>query len=53
MELKDYSSILAVCIGEQTAAEAAKYHMQIRVSEKASIDSLTDLLIEELASKEL
>ncbi len=53
MKLKDYSSLLAVCIGEQTAAEAAKYHMQIRVSEKASIDSLTDLLIEELASKEL
>ena len=52
MELKDYSHILAVCIGEQTAAEAAKYNMQIRIAEKASIDSLTDLIIEELGKKE-
>ena len=40
----DYKKIQAVCIGEQTAAEAEKYGMQIRISKKASIDSMVELI---------
>lgn len=52
MNLADYSKILAICIGEQTAAEAAKYGMQIRISKQATIDSLTELIQEELGAQE-
>lgn len=41
----DYKKIQAVCIGEQTAAEAEKYGMQIHVSQKASIDSMVELIL--------
>lgn len=51
LELKDYEKIHAVCIGEQTAAEARKYGMQISVSKKASIDSMVELILEEAAAK--
>lgn len=47
----DYSRIKAVCIGEQTACEAARYNMSIHVSEKASIDSLVKS-VAELLGKE-
>lgn len=41
----DYTGIRAVCIGRQTAREAAKYGMELQVSEQASIDSMIELLI--------
>ena len=41
----DYREIHAVCIGEHTAKEAQKYHMQVTVSEKASVDSMIDTLL--------
>ena len=43
----DFSTVQAVCIGEQTAAEAAKYGMQIIISKEASMDSMMELMIEE------
>lgn len=44
----DYTKILAVCIGEQTAKEAEKYGFRIRVSKKASIDSMVELILNEI-----
>ncbi|HWQ77474.1 MAG TPA: uroporphyrinogen-III C-methyltransferase [Anaerovoracaceae bacterium] len=41
----DYTKVKAVCIGEQTAAEARKYGMQVFISEKASIDSMVDRIL--------
>lgn len=41
----DYTKIKAVCIGEQTAAAASKYGMQVCVSQKATIDSMVECLI--------
>ncbi len=43
----DYSLVNAVCIGEQTKAEAKKYNMTTWVAPKATIDSLVET-IEEL-----
>lgn len=43
----DYSLVNAVCIGEQTKAEAQKYNMKTWMSPKATIDSLVET-IEEL-----
>lgn len=40
----DYTKIKAVCIGEQTAAAASKYGMQVCVSKKATIDSMVECL---------
>lgn len=40
----DYTKVNAVCIGEQTAAEAQKYGMNISVSKEASIDSMIELI---------
>lgn len=48
MQLQDYSGILAFCIGEQTAACAREYGMDIRIAKQATIESLTELLVEEL-----
>ncbi len=42
----DYSRIKAVCIGEQTAAEARKHGMHAAVSEEITIDSLTEKIIQ-------
>lgn len=42
----DFSKIRAVCIGEQTAAEAGKYHMQITVAKEASMDSMVSCIVE-------
>lgn len=50
LKLMDYHGIRAICIGEQTAAEARQYGMQVRVSRKASIDSMVELVLEELAA---
>lgn len=46
----DYSQIQAVCIGEQTAAEAAKYNMKIQIAKEATIDSMIGL-IEDMYSR--
>lgn len=46
----DYSFVNAVCIGEQTKAEASKYNMTTWMSKKATIDSLVET-IEELVSE--
>lgn len=40
----DYRKVNAVCIGEQTAAEAEKYGMKITISKEASIDSMIELI---------
>ncbi len=42
----DYTTVKAVCIGEQTAGEAAKYGMKTFIAEKASIDSMVELFLE-------
>lgn len=47
----DYSGIKAVCIGEQTALQAAQYGMELHVSAQASIDSMTELIIQLLGNK--
>lgn len=43
----DYTGVKAVCIGEQTAAEAEKYGMQIVIAKEASMDSMMELLLEQ------
>lgn len=40
----DYSKVHAVCIGRQTAAEAERYHMDITISEQATIDSMVETM---------
>lgn len=42
----DYSKIKALCIGQQTAAEASKYQMKVEIANKATIDSMIQLLLE-------
>lgn len=41
----DYSLVRAACIGRQTAAEAQAHGMVVYVSERATMDSLTQLVI--------
>lgn len=41
----DYGEIHAVCIGEHTAKEAQKYHMQVTVSKEASMDSMIEAVL--------
>lgn len=48
----DYTSCRAVCIGRQTAAEAAKYGMRLMISEEASIDSMVELLMRVYGTRE-
>ncbi len=43
---QDYSKVPAVCIGSQTAAAAQQYGMTVMISQTATIDSLTEKLIE-------
>lgn len=40
----DYTKVTAACIGKQTKAEADKYGMKTYMSEKATIESLTELV---------
>ena len=49
--LPHYRGIRAICIGEQTAAEARKYGMQIQTSREASIDSMAELILEMFGDK--
>ena len=41
----DYSRVRAACIGKQTRAAADSYGMQTYMSEKATIDSLVELVV--------
>lgn len=43
----DYTTVKAVCIGHQTAAEAAKYGMKTIIAREASMDSMMELIMEE------
>ena len=43
--LLDYSKVTAACIGKQTKAAADDYGMQTYMSEKATIDSLVELVV--------
>ena len=47
----DHSVVKAICIGEMTAAEAEKHGMKVWISEKATLGSLADRLLQ--ASREL
>mgnify|MGYP003294486142 CR=1 FL=1 len=47
----DYEAVKAVCIGEQTAAEARKYGMQISISKEASMDGMMELILEEYGAE--
>jgi uroporphyrinogen III methyltransferase/synthase len=40
----DCSGLTAACIGEETAAEARKFHFRILISEKATIESMIELI---------
>lgn len=42
----DFEKVHALCIGEQTAKEAGKHHMQVEVSKQATIASMVDRLKE-------
>ena len=39
----DFSGLVGLCIGEQTAGEAQKYGIQVKIAEKAAIESLVEL----------
>lgn len=47
----EFSQVNALCIGEQTAAEASKYKMNLLISEEATIDSMVRCLIEKEAEQ--
>ncbi len=40
----DLSKFIGLCIGEQTASEARKYGIRVKVAEKAAIDALVELV---------
>ena len=42
----DFSKITGLCIGEQTAAEAEKHGIAVKIAKKAAIDALVDLAME-------
>ena len=42
----ELQNVSAVCIGEQTAAEAQKYGMKIQVAERADMDAMTEKIVE-------
>lgn len=45
VRLSDYTKIHAICIGQQTAKEAAHCGMQVHVAEKATIEKLVDKIV--------
>lgn len=47
----DFGSLLAFCIGEQTAERARQYGFQIRIAKEATMDSLTDCILTQSESK--
>lgn len=42
----DFSNIFGICIGEQTAKKAKEYNLNFVISEKATIDSMIQKLLE-------
>lgn len=42
----DYAGVQALCIGEQTGAEARKHGMKVIISPRATIDSMVQTLVE-------
>ena len=40
----DYSRIIGCCIGKQTAAEAEKYGIPVKIAEKATVESLIECI---------
>ncbi len=42
----DFSRMVGMCIGAQTAAEAQKYGIPVRVAREATMDALTDMIVE-------
>lgn len=42
----DYSRIKAVCIGDNTAAEALRYEMDVTISKEATVDSIVEAILE-------
>ena len=42
----ELQNVSAVCIGEQTAAEARKYGMKIQVAKRADMDAMTEKIVE-------
>lgn len=42
----DFTKVRAACIGKQTKAEADKYQMQTFMAKEATIDSVTDLVVD-------
>ena len=42
----DFSKVKAACIGKQTRAQAEEYGMQTWMAEKATMDSLVQLVID-------
>ena len=47
----DFSSVTAICIGEQTALQASKYNMKITISKEATIDSMIECIGEQCDGK--
>lgn len=41
----DYTKIEAICIGEQTAAQAKVFNMKIKIAEKATMKSMVDCFL--------
>lgn len=46
MKHLDFTRVNAICIGNMTAKEAKKMNMKVRVSKKATIESLVDCILE-------
>ena len=42
----DFSRMVGMCIGAQTAAEAEKYGIPVKVAKAATMDALTELIVE-------
>ena len=42
----DFSRMVGLCIGEQTATEAQKHGIQVKIAKAATMDALTDLIVE-------
>ena len=42
----ELQNVSAVCIGEQTAAEARKYGMKIQVAKRVDMDAMTEKIVE-------
>ena len=42
----DFTKVQAICIGEQTAREAEKYHMHIKIAQEPSMESMVQCICE-------